>query len=238
MLVPFQVKFQVYTPQKSWNLFFPRWKMLLPRMDSLDHSTTTFPTVHTLYRELDLSVYLCSIILFVSILTFELSFWLLSAFSVEKFSTCLISLHCYMYLTQFLCLPATYCCMHKRNSAMSLRLRLTIQINYSIIVKVNPLRAACSSSLSKSVREKQAKQCHLQFWIYYNSPFFLPVFVYCTPLGIQQNLHIILIMDCSNSTFTINCESNPAFYRRCSVQWMEGWSESSMKKVSVRGGVK
>lgn len=50
-------------------------------------------------------------------------------------------------------------------------------------------------------------------------------------LGIQQNLHIVLIMDCSNSNFTINCESNPAFYRKCSVQWMEGWSESSMKKV-------
>ncbi|XP_075905861.1 cytoplasmic dynein 2 heavy chain 1 [Nelusetta ayraudi] len=48
---------------------------------------------------------------------------------------------------------------------------------------------------------------------------------------IQQNLHIVLIMDCSSSTFTINCESNPAFYRKCSVQWMEGWSESSMKKI-------
>uniref|UniRef100_A0A8C9YPH8 Cytoplasmic dynein 2 heavy chain 1 n=1 Tax=Sander lucioperca TaxID=283035 RepID=A0A8C9YPH8_SANLU len=48
---------------------------------------------------------------------------------------------------------------------------------------------------------------------------------------IQQNLHIVLIMDCSNSSFTINCESNPAFYRKCSVQWMEGWSESSMKKI-------
>uniref|UniRef100_A0A665UBA6 Dynein cytoplasmic 2 heavy chain 1 n=1 Tax=Echeneis naucrates TaxID=173247 RepID=A0A665UBA6_ECHNA len=48
---------------------------------------------------------------------------------------------------------------------------------------------------------------------------------------IQQNLHIVLIMDCSNSNFTINCESNPAFYRKCSVQWMEGWAESSMKKV-------
>ncbi|XP_056229968.1 cytoplasmic dynein 2 heavy chain 1 isoform X2 [Seriola aureovittata] len=48
---------------------------------------------------------------------------------------------------------------------------------------------------------------------------------------IQQNLHIVLIMDCSNSTFTINCESNPAFYRKCSVQWMEGWTESSMKKI-------
>uniref|UniRef100_A0A672GCW4 Dynein cytoplasmic 2 heavy chain 1 n=1 Tax=Salarias fasciatus TaxID=181472 RepID=A0A672GCW4_SALFA len=49
---------------------------------------------------------------------------------------------------------------------------------------------------------------------------------------IQQNLHIVLIMDCSNTNFTINCESNPAFYRKCSVQWMEGWSESSMKKVN------
>ncbi|XP_068612804.1 cytoplasmic dynein 2 heavy chain 1 isoform X2 [Brachionichthys hirsutus] len=48
---------------------------------------------------------------------------------------------------------------------------------------------------------------------------------------IQQNLHIVLIMDCSNSNFTINCESNPAFYRKCSVQWMEGWSESSMRKI-------
>ncbi|XP_076002176.1 cytoplasmic dynein 2 heavy chain 1 isoform X2 [Genypterus blacodes] len=48
---------------------------------------------------------------------------------------------------------------------------------------------------------------------------------------IQHNLHIILVMDCSNSNFTINCESNPAFYRKCSVQWMEGWSESSMKKI-------
>ncbi|XP_041658498.1 cytoplasmic dynein 2 heavy chain 1 isoform X2 [Cheilinus undulatus] len=48
---------------------------------------------------------------------------------------------------------------------------------------------------------------------------------------IQQNLHIVLIMDCSNPNFTINCESNPAFYRKCSVQWMEGWSESSMKKI-------
>ncbi|XP_034460809.1 cytoplasmic dynein 2 heavy chain 1 isoform X1 [Hippoglossus hippoglossus] len=48
---------------------------------------------------------------------------------------------------------------------------------------------------------------------------------------IQKNLHIVLIMDCSNSNFTINCESNPAFYRKCSVQWMEGWTESSMKKI-------
>lgn len=40
-------------------------------------------------------------------------------------------------------------------------------------------------------------------------------------------------MDCSNPNFTINCESNPALYRKCSVQWMEGWSESSMRKVGT-----
>lgn len=39
-------------------------------------------------------------------------------------------------------------------------------------------------------------------------------------------------MDCTNTNFTINCESNPAFYKKCAVQWMEEWSKSSMKKVS------
>uniref|UniRef100_A0A4W3JIK2 Dynein cytoplasmic 2 heavy chain 1 n=1 Tax=Callorhinchus milii TaxID=7868 RepID=A0A4W3JIK2_CALMI len=58
-----------------------------------------------------------------------------------------------------------------------------------------------------------------------------PIFNYFS-FRIQQNLHIVLIMDCTNPNFTINCESNPAFYKRCAVQWMEGWSKSSMKKVS------
>lgn len=49
VFVTFQVKFQVYTPQKNWSLSSPPWKMLLPRMDSLDRSTTTSPTVSTVY---------------------------------------------------------------------------------------------------------------------------------------------------------------------------------------------
>ncbi|KAI4889837.1 hypothetical protein NFI96_027314, partial [Prochilodus magdalenae] len=57
-----------------------------------------------------------------------------------------------------------------------------------------------------------------------------PVFNYFSH-RVQQNLHVVLIMDCTNEHFTINCESNPALYRKCSVQWMEGWSESSMKKI-------
>ncbi|XP_059389921.1 dynein cytoplasmic 2 heavy chain 1 isoform X2 [Carassius carassius] len=48
---------------------------------------------------------------------------------------------------------------------------------------------------------------------------------------VQQNLHVVLILDCTNEHFTINCESNPALYRKCSVQWMEAWSDSSMKKI-------
>ncbi|XP_071126281.1 cytoplasmic dynein 2 heavy chain 1-like isoform X2 [Mytilus edulis] len=48
---------------------------------------------------------------------------------------------------------------------------------------------------------------------------------------IKCNLHIALIMDCTNAKFTVNCESNPALYKECAVQWMEGWSRDSMIKV-------
>uniref|UniRef100_A0A803SUA0 Dynein cytoplasmic 2 heavy chain 1 n=1 Tax=Anolis carolinensis TaxID=28377 RepID=A0A803SUA0_ANOCA len=59
-----------------------------------------------------------------------------------------------------------------------------------------------------------------------------PVFNYFT-YRIQQNLHVVLIMDSTNMNFTINCESNPALHKKCQVLWMESWSESSMKKVSI-----
>ncbi|KAK7096855.1 hypothetical protein V1264_003902 [Littorina saxatilis] len=48
---------------------------------------------------------------------------------------------------------------------------------------------------------------------------------------VLSNLHVVLIMDYTNSSFTLNCESNPALYKQCSVQWMEGWSRDSMVKV-------
>ncbi|XP_038236236.1 cytoplasmic dynein 2 heavy chain 1 isoform X1 [Dermochelys coriacea] len=57
-----------------------------------------------------------------------------------------------------------------------------------------------------------------------------PVFNYFT-YRIQQNLHIVLIMDSTNLNFTINCESNPALHKKCQMLWMESWSESSMKKI-------
>ena len=38
-------------------------------------------------------------------------------------------------------------------------------------------------------------------------------------------------MDCTNTNFSINCESNPAFFKQCSVQWLDGWSRDSMVHV-------
>ncbi len=49
---------------------------------------------------------------------------------------------------------------------------------------------------------------------------------------IQTNLHIVLVMDCKNPSFVVNCQSNPAFSKKCSVQWMDSWSKESMEEVS------
>ncbi|XP_073414467.1 cytoplasmic dynein 2 heavy chain 1 isoform X2 [Dendrobates tinctorius] len=57
-----------------------------------------------------------------------------------------------------------------------------------------------------------------------------PLLTYFT-FRVLQNLHVVLIMDCTNANFTLYCESNPALYKNCSVQWMEGWSDRSMKKI-------
>ncbi|CAG5115632.1 unnamed protein product, partial [Candidula unifasciata] len=48
---------------------------------------------------------------------------------------------------------------------------------------------------------------------------------------VLNNLHIVLLMDCLSSSFTVNCDSNPALYKQCCVQWMENWSRDSMLKV-------
>ncbi|CAF4638011.1 unnamed protein product [Rotaria sp. Silwood1] len=48
---------------------------------------------------------------------------------------------------------------------------------------------------------------------------------------VKTNLHIVLVMDFTRPTFTIACQSNPGFFKECSVQWMEGWSERSMLKI-------
>ena len=52
---------------------------------------------------------------------------------------------------------------------------------------------------------------------------------YCS--RIKSNLHVVLIMDSANPNFARHCESNPAFYTRCSFQSMEFWSHTSMIQI-------
>ncbi|MEM7072069.1 MAG: hypothetical protein AAF418_00730, partial [Pseudomonadota bacterium] len=47
---------------------------------------------------------------------------------------------------------------------------------------------------------------------------------------VMCNLHVVLIMDSNASSFVVNCEANPALYKCCSFQWLDGWSKSSMLK--------
>lgn len=123
----FQEKFQVCTPQRSWSLSSPPSKMLLPRMDSPDHSTTTSPTVSTF----------C---IFLSIR------FLFSPFGTlfSKLSYSIISLHWPLFLIQL------RCSMHYKNNAMSGRVRLLLanQINSSVIVRVKSVKSCLLSLLS------------------------------------------------------------------------------------------
>ncbi|KAI8896032.1 dynein heavy chain and region D6 of dynein motor-domain-containing protein [Globomyces pollinis-pini] len=45
---------------------------------------------------------------------------------------------------------------------------------------------------------------------------------------IRKNLHIVLIFDSASDQFASRCESNPALYTRCQMQWMDSWSPDSM----------
>ncbi|XP_043189481.1 cytoplasmic dynein 2 heavy chain 1-like [Amphibalanus amphitrite] len=44
----------------------------------------------------------------------------------------------------------------------------------------------------------------------------------------QKNLHVAVIMDYTNPSFTVNCQSNPALIKQCNVMWMSKWSKESM----------
>lgn len=41
---------------------------------------------------------------------------------------------------------------------------------------------------------------------------------------VKTNLHIALIMDPGHKDFLPRCQSNPAVYTRCSIQWWDQWS--------------
>jgi dynein heavy chain 2 len=48
---------------------------------------------------------------------------------------------------------------------------------------------------------------------------------------VTQNLHVMVVMDPSNSEYELRCRSNPALFTRCNVCWLGKWSTESMKLV-------
>ncbi len=48
---------------------------------------------------------------------------------------------------------------------------------------------------------------------------------------IKNNLHIILSMDPRNELFQIRCESNPALYIKCNIQWWDSWSPETFRAL-------
>mmetsp|Transcript_33539 Transcript_33539/g.74227 ORF Transcript_33539/g.74227 Transcript_33539/m.74227 type:complete len:2007 (+) Transcript_33539:3-6023(+) len=48
---------------------------------------------------------------------------------------------------------------------------------------------------------------------------------------VQRNLHIVVSMDPSNELFRARCESNPALFTRCSMQWLDVWSTKAMAHI-------
>lgn len=136
------MKFQVCTPQKNWSLSSPPSKMLLPRMDSPDHSTTTFPTV-SIFINSTFSLSVCySLLWSVHIYVAHVVVWS-SSHCKSLLHVSFLSTDCGLYLTLFVCFPAVQWCVCCRSGSVSLRMRLLLenQINSCIIVKANQLKS-------------------------------------------------------------------------------------------------
>ena len=91
-------------------------------------------------------------------------------------------------------------------------------------------RGTLAQYFASSKLQKYFRHFHcIDFWsvLLYNTFKYLLSFV-----EIQKNLHVVLIMDCANSKFSVNCESNPAFFKQCAVQWLDEWSRESMIRVN------
>ncbi|KAJ3390612.1 Cytoplasmic dynein 2 heavy chain 1 [Lobulomyces angularis] len=48
---------------------------------------------------------------------------------------------------------------------------------------------------------------------------------------IQKNLHVVLLFDSADQKFVSYCESNPALYTRCHMEWATSWSPESMQVI-------
>jgi dynein heavy chain 2 len=48
---------------------------------------------------------------------------------------------------------------------------------------------------------------------------------------IRRNLRVVLAMDPTNTKFTSRCQSNPAIFTQCSIQWIESWSKQGLARI-------
>jgi dynein heavy chain 2 len=48
---------------------------------------------------------------------------------------------------------------------------------------------------------------------------------------VKENLHIILSMDARNDLFQLRCESNPALYIKCNIQWWDSWTPETFRSM-------
>jgi dynein heavy chain 2 len=48
---------------------------------------------------------------------------------------------------------------------------------------------------------------------------------------VARYLHVMIVMDPSNSEYELRCRSNPALFTRCNVCWLGKWTTESMKLV-------
>ncbi|KAI9144619.1 dynein heavy chain and region D6 of dynein motor-domain-containing protein [Paraphysoderma sedebokerense] len=49
----------------------------------------------------------------------------------------------------------------------------------------------------------------------------------------RQNLHVVLLTDTASPKFAVNCESNPAIYSSCQLEWLESWSHESLAHMAT-----
>ena len=56
---------------------------------------------------------------------------------------------------------------------------------------------------------------------------------------VKRYLHVVLCMDPGHPKFLYRCESNPALYAQCAVQWIGEWRTATLKQIpSLMDGIK
>eukprot|EP00727_Mastigamoeba_balamuthi_P008592 m51a1_g4355 putative cytoplasmic dynein 2 heavy chain 1 (4311) ;mRNA; f:228679-242475 len=50
---------------------------------------------------------------------------------------------------------------------------------------------------------------------------------------VRANVHVVLIMDPDNREFQQRCQSNPALYTRCTMQWVDQWYPDSLSSLAM-----